>query len=60
VSRTFDAIFTAIDHKRQPRSIPLRWADSRKQMSGQDPLFDRTGQRMNWVRRLAPQAVTLD
>ena len=28
VSQTFDAIFAAIDYKRQPRPAPLRWADS--------------------------------
>ena len=55
MNKMFELIFAAIGHKRRPRPTPPRWADSRKQMSGQDPLVDRTGQRMNWVRRLAPQ-----
>jgi putative transposase len=54
LNKTLELIFAATGHKRQPRPTPLRWADSRK-MSGQYPLVDRTGQRMNWVRRLAPQ-----
>lgn len=56
VERMFDRIFSSIGCKRQPRPTPPRWADSRKQMSGKDPLLDQTGQQMNWVRRLAPQA----
>ncbi|HEY1936893.1 MAG TPA: transposase [Candidatus Angelobacter sp.] len=56
VNQMFDPIFAAIGYKRLPRPTPPRWAESRKQMlGGQDPLLDRTGQRMNWVRRLAPQ-----
>jgi Putative transposase/Transposase zinc-binding domain len=56
VSQMFDFIFTAIGQKRQPRPTPPRWADSRKQLTGRDPLLDSTGQRRRWVRRLAPQA----
>jgi len=56
VSQMFELIFAAIGHKRRPRPTPPRWADSRKQMSGKDPRLDQTGQQMNWVRRLAPQA----
>jgi Putative transposase len=55
LTQTADAIFAATGHKRPPRPAPLRWAESLKQMSGKDPLLDRTGQRMYWVRRLAPQ-----
>ena len=55
VNHIFDPIFAAIGHTRRPRPTPPRWADSRKQMSGRDPLVDCTGQRMNWARRLAPQ-----
>jgi hypothetical protein len=54
VNQMFDQIFAAIGHKRRPRPTPPRWADSRKQLSGRDPLLDSTGQRMRWVRRLAP------
>lgn len=32
VNRLFDAIFNAIGQKCQPRPMPLRWADSRKQL----------------------------
>jgi hypothetical protein len=56
VNRFFDAIFNAIGQKRQPRPMPLRWADSRKLLSGRDPLLDPAGQRMQWVRRLKAQA----
>jgi Putative transposase len=56
VNQMFDQIFAAIGQKRRARPTPPRWADSRKQMSGQDPLVDKIGQRMYWVRRLAPQA----
>ena len=56
VSQTFDRMFSAIGCKRHPRPDPPRWAQSRKELSGQDPLLDRTGQRMYWARRLAPQA----
>jgi len=56
VSQMFDKIFAAVGHRRRPLPVPPRWAQSRKQLSGQDPLLDRTGQQMNWARRLAPQA----
>jgi hypothetical protein len=55
VGQNFDAIFSAIAQKRQPHAVPLRWADSIKQMFGWDPLLDRAGQRKNWIGRLAPQ-----
>jgi Putative transposase/Transposase zinc-binding domain len=54
VNQTFDQIFAAIGHKRRPRPTPPRWADSRKQLFGRDPLLDPTGERMRWVRHLAP------
>ena len=56
VSQMFDRMFSAIGCKRHPRPDPPRWAQSRKELSGQDPLLDRTGQRMYWARRLGPQA----
>jgi len=56
INRMFDRIFATIRSKRQPRPTPPLWSDSRKQMWGWDPLVDCTGQRMNWARRLAPQA----
>lgn len=57
VHRMLDRIFAAIGSKRQLRSIPPRWAESRRQLSGRDPLLDRTGQRMYWMRRLEPQVL---
>jgi putative transposase/transposase-like zinc-binding protein len=57
VHQVCEPIFAAIGHKRRPRPTPLRWAVSRKQMSGHDPLIDPTGQRMNWIRYLKPQVV---
>ena len=44
INRFFDAIFNAIGQKRQPRPMPLRWADSRMQLSGRNPLLDQ-----NWA-----------
>jgi len=51
----FDPISAALGFKRQPRPAPLRWAESIKEMTGRDPLLERVGQRMTWVRSLAPQ-----
>lgn len=56
INQMFDLIFAAIGQKRQPRPKPPRWADSRKQMSGRDPLLDRIGKPMHWARRLAASA----
>jgi hypothetical protein len=56
VHQMFDLIFDAIGHKRRPHPIPPRWADCQKRLSGQDPPLDRTGRRMYWLRRLAPQS----
>ena len=55
VNKMFDRIFTVIGYKRQPRPAPPRWAESLKRLTGRDPLRDSMGQRMHWVRRLAPQ-----
>jgi len=56
VCRMFDLIFAAVGHKRLPHPPSPRWADGRKQLSGKDPLVDRTGQRMHWVGRFAAQS----
>jgi hypothetical protein len=45
----FDQVFAAIGHKRRARPTPPQWADSRKQLSGRNPLLDSTGQRIRWV-----------
>jgi len=56
VSQTFNAIFAALGHKRQTQAAPLPWSDSIKMTFGWDPLVDQRGQRLYWVRRVAPQA----
>jgi hypothetical protein len=38
------------------RPKPRPWAESIKRDFGHDPLLDHTGQRMKWVRRVAPKA----
>jgi putative transposase/transposase-like zinc-binding protein len=48
------AVFASIGQKRRPRPKPLRWANSIKRDFGWDPLIDRAGNRMHWVRRLPP------
>jgi len=55
VNRMLDRIFSSIGCKRQPPPTPPCWAESRKQMTGRDPLVDSTGQRMRWTRHLKPQ-----
>jgi putative transposase len=57
VNQMFDPIFAAIGYNRQPRPAPPRWAESRKHLSGRDPLLDSTGQQMALVRRLAPKVL---
>ena len=54
--RTSVAIFVVLSQEQRPRAKPRRWADSIKRDFGHDPLLDRTGKRMKWVRRLAPKA----
>jgi Putative transposase/Transposase zinc-binding domain len=49
------ALFTILGQERRPRPGPLSWAHSLKQDFGTDPLLDHKGQRMRWVRRLAPE-----
>ena len=54
VSQTMAAIFAAIGQVRRPRPKRRPWAASIKKDFGWDPLLDRHGQRMRWVRRLEP------
>jgi hypothetical protein len=49
------ALFAILGQKPKPRPGRLAWADSIKQDFDRDPLLDRKGQRMIWVRRIAPQ-----
>ena len=50
------ALFATLGQKPRPRPGRLAWADSIKQDFDRDPLLDREGRRMIWVRRIAPQA----
>jgi len=54
--QTSPAMFSILRQGRRPRPKPRPWADSVKRDFGHDPLLDRTGKRMKWVRRLAPKA----
>ena len=52
LGQTSAAIFAILGQERRPRPKPRRWADSLKRDFGHDPLFDSTGKRMKWVRRI--------
>jgi Putative transposase/Transposase zinc-binding domain len=58
VSQTTIAVFRIIGQTQRPRPKRRRWADSLKRDFGRDPLVDRSGQRMGWVRRLAARPPT--
>ena len=53
---TLAAIFVILRQEQRPCPKPRPWADSIKRDFGHDPLLDRKGKRMKWVRRLASQA----
>jgi len=55
LSQTSAAIFAILRQERRPRPKPRPWADSIKRDFGHDPLLHHTGQRMKWMRRLAPR-----
>jgi len=54
VSGTTEAVFLILGQRRRPRPKPRPWAISIMRDFGWDPLLDRMGKRMKWVRRLAP------
>jgi len=54
--QTSAAIFVILRQERKPCPKPRPWADSIKRDFGHDPLLDRKGKRMKWVRRLMPKA----
>ena len=54
VRETHDAIFAVLGQKRSRRPKPRPWAESIKRDFGRDPLLDSKGERMTWVRRIAP------
>ena len=53
------ALFALLGQKPKPRPGRLAWAVSIKCDFGWDPLLDRKGHRMTWVRRIAPQVPQL-
>jgi hypothetical protein len=49
------AVFITLGQKRRPRPTARPWAISIMHDFGWNPLLDRRGKRMKWVRRLAPK-----
>jgi Putative transposase/Transposase zinc-binding domain len=58
-SRTWAALFVLLGQERQPRPQRLSWRYSLRQCFGVDPLVDRNGQPMKWVRREKPLLASL-
>jgi hypothetical protein len=52
--QTSAALFALLGHVKRPRPARLSWANSLRKHFGVDPLVDRHGQSMHWVRRLKP------
>ena len=53
-ARTAAAVFTLIGQELRPRPKHRPWAIAIQQQFGGNPLLDRKGQPMKWVRHLAP------
>ncbi len=53
-NRAWAALFVLLGQERQPRPRRLSWRNSLRQYFGVDPLLDRNGQLMKWVRRAKP------
>ena len=53
-SRLWTALFFLLGQERRPRPKRLSWRNSLRQCFGVDPLVDRTGEPMKWVRRQKP------
>ena len=53
-SRIWAALFVLLRQERRPRPQRLSWRNSLRQHFGVDPLVDRNGQTMKWVRRAKP------
>lgn len=58
VSQTSAAIFAILGQVRRPWPKRRPWADSIKRDFGWDPLLDRAGNTMRWVRRPPPKVST--
>jgi len=56
LSQTSAEIFALLGQQRRPRPKPRPWAVSIERDFGQNPLLDHKGQKMKWVRQLAPVA----
>ena len=52
--QTHDALFALLGQERLGRPRRLRWATSLQKCFGVDPLVDRKGRRIRWVRRVLP------
>lgn len=57
ISQATNAIFAIFGQKRRPRPKSLSWAWLMKHTFKRDPLLDRSGNRMKWVRRIPPKSV---
>jgi hypothetical protein len=57
INQTTNAIFAVFGQKRRPRPKSLSWPWLTKYTFGRDPLLDRNGNRMKWVRRIPPKSV---
>jgi Putative transposase len=54
LAQTSELIFAVLGQQRKRRPKPRRWADSIERDFGRNPLLDHKGQKLNWVRQLAP------
>jgi hypothetical protein len=55
IAKTNAAVFVILGQTQQPRPRLHRWAYSIKHSFGYDPLLDRSGNKMKWVRRIPPK-----
>jgi hypothetical protein len=53
-ARTSALLFVLLAQQKRPRPRRLSWAYSLRRDFGKDPLVDRLGHRMRWIRRLKP------
>jgi hypothetical protein len=56
MQHSFDAVFAILGQERRTRPKTRRWAESIKRDFTRDPLLDSKGERMIWLRRIAPQS----
>ena len=58
-SRAWAALFALLGQERRPRPKRSSWRNSLRQCFGVDPLVDRTGEPMKWIRRQKPVVASL-